>query len=58
MKVPPVRDARGYSKDEFRIDPHADPLGCPVEHTAPIRPLRRGGKPHFGQWCGSSPSTP
>ena len=55
VKVPPVRNARGYSKDTFHIDPHAGTVGCPAGHTAPIRPLRRGGQARFGQWCGDCP---
>jgi hypothetical protein len=57
-KVPPVRNARGYSKDQFRIDPQAGTVGCPAGHTAPIRPLRRGGQARFGQWCGQCPLRP
>jgi hypothetical protein len=55
VKVPPVRNARGYSKDEFHIDPQAGTVGCPAGHTAPIRPLRRGGQARFGQWCRDCP---
>ena len=40
-KVPPVRNSRGYSKDQFRIDPEAGTVGCPAGHTVPIRPQRR-----------------
>jgi hypothetical protein len=55
VKVPPVRNARGYSKDTFHIDPQAGTVGCPAGHTAPIRPLRRGGQARFGQWCRDCP---
>jgi transposase len=54
-KVPPVRNSHGYSKDNFVIDPQAGTVGCPAGHTAPIRPLRRGGQARFGQWCGDCP---
>ena len=56
-KVPPVRNSKGYSKDEFRIDPDAGTVGCPAGHTAPIR-IRRsggGGQARFAPWCTSCP---
>ena len=34
-KVPPVRNAKGYSKDEFSIDTDAGTVDCPAGHTAP-----------------------
>ena len=42
-KVPPVRNAKGYSNDEFSIDPDAGTVDCPAGHTAPIRTRRGGG---------------
>jgi len=55
-KVPPVRNAKGYSKDEFRIDLDAGTVGCPAGHTAPIRPGRDGGGvARFTPWCGDCP---
>ena len=55
-KVPPVRNSKGYSKDEFRIDPHANTATCPARHTVAIR-ARRGGGGHasFTQWCAGCP---
>ena len=55
-KVPPVRTSKGYSKDEFSIDPEAGTVGCPAVHTTPIRP-RRGGGGHarFRPWCAGCP---
>jgi len=51
-KVPPVRNAKGYSKDEFSIDSDAGTADCPAGHTAPIR-IRRGGGglARFTPWC-------
>ena len=48
-KVPPVRNANGYSKDQFSIDLAAGTVTCPAHHTVAIRarpratahPLRR-----------------
>ena len=56
-KVPPVRNSKGYSKDQFRIDPDAGTVGCPAGHTAPIRTRRRGGGglARFAQWCTGCP---
>jgi len=54
-KVPPVRNSRGYSKDQFRIDPEAGTVGCPAGHTVPIRPQRRGGQARFGDLCRDCP---
>ena len=54
-RVPPVRNARGYSKDQFRIDPEAGTVTCPAGHTAPIRPQRRGGQARFGDLCRDCP---
>jgi Transposase DDE domain/Transposase domain (DUF772) len=55
-KVPPVRNPRGYSKDQFGIDPEAGTVDCPAGHTAPIRPARRGGgQARFGKLCTGCP---
>jgi hypothetical protein len=55
-KVPPVRNAKGYSKDEFTIDPEAGTVDCPAGHTAPIRPRRGGGGlARFAAWCAGCP---
>lgn len=54
-KVPPVRNSRGYSKDQFRIDPEAGTVGCPAGHTVPIRPQRRGGQARFSDLCRDCP---
>ena len=55
VKVPPVRNSRGYSKDQFRIDPEAGTVGCPAGHTVPIRPQRRGGQARFSDLCRDCP---
>jgi Transposase DDE domain/Transposase domain (DUF772) len=55
-KVPPVRNAKGYPKDEFRVDPDAGTVECPAGHTAPIRPRRGGGGlARFAPWCADCP---
>ena len=55
-KVPPVRNANGYSKDEFSIDPDAGTVDCPAGHTAPIRARRGGGGlARFTRWCAGCP---
>ena len=54
-KVPPVRNANGFSKDRFVIDTHAGTVTCPARHTVPIRPQRRGGQARFGELCRSCP---
>ena len=55
-KVPPVRNAKGYSKDEFSIDTDAGTVDCPAGHTAPIRPGRGGGGlARFTPWCADCP---
>ena len=36
-KVPPVRNAHGYSKDQFSIDLEAGTVTCPAQHTVAIR---------------------
>ena len=55
-KVPPVRNAKGYSKDEFTIDTDAGTVDCPAGHTAPIRARRGGGGlARFTPWCADCP---
>jgi hypothetical protein len=54
-KVPPVRNPRGYSKDQFVIDPVAGTVTCPARHTVPIRPQHRGGQARFGELCRRCP---
>jgi hypothetical protein len=55
-KVPPVRNAKGYSKDEFTIDIDTGTVGCPAGHTAPIRARRGGGGlARFTPWCAGCP---
>jgi hypothetical protein len=55
-KVPPVRNAKGYSKDEFVIDPDTSAVSCPAGHTAPIRARRSGGGlARFAPWCTGCP---
>jgi hypothetical protein len=54
-KVPPVRNANGYSKDQFRIDLAARTVTCPARHTVTIRSGRRHSVARFGQFCGSCP---
>jgi hypothetical protein len=55
-KVPPIRNAKGYSKDEFRVDPDAGTVDCPAGHTGPIRPRRGGGGlARFTPWCADCP---
>ena len=36
-KVPPVRNANGFSKDQFRIDLAAGTVTCPAHHTVTMR---------------------
>ena len=55
-KVPPVRNAKGYSKDAFVIDPGAGTVSCPAGHTASIRARRTGGGlARFARWCADCP---
>jgi hypothetical protein len=54
-KVPPVRNPKGYSKDEFTIDTQVGTVGCPAGHTAQIRPRRHGGQARFRPWCAGCP---
>jgi transposase len=54
-KVPPVRNANGYSKDRFRIDLAAGTVTCPAHHTVSIRTGLRQRVARFGGLCGSCP---
>ena len=54
-KVPPVRNAHGYSKDQFSIDLAAGTVTCPAHHTVAIRDGRRHRSARFGALCGSCP---
>jgi len=54
-KVPPVRNANGYSKDRFTIDMAAGTVTCPAEHTVAIRAGLRYRVARFGVLCGSCP---
>ena len=54
-KVPPVRNANGYSKDQFTIDLAAGTVTCPARHTVTIRDGRRRRVARFGALCGSCP---
>jgi hypothetical protein len=44
-KVPPVRISRGYSKDQFAIDPHAGTATGPAHGSHPRSARRRCGGP-------------
>jgi hypothetical protein len=54
-KVPPVRNANGYSKDRFSIDLAAGTVTCPAHHTVTVRDGRRQRLARFGQLCQSCP---
>jgi len=54
-KVPPVRNANGFSKDQFRIDLPAGTVTCPAHHTVAIRDGRRHRSARFGPLCRSCP---
>jgi hypothetical protein len=54
-KVPPVRNANGYSKDRFTIDLAAGTVTCPAEHTVAIQAGLRYRVARFGVLCGSCP---
>lgn len=54
-KVPPVRNANGYSKDRFSIDVVAGTVTCPAEHTVAIRAGLRYRVARFGVLCASCP---
>ncbi len=54
-KVPPVRNANGYSKDRFRIDLAAGTVTCPARHTVSIGLGARHRSARFGALCQSCP---
>lgn len=54
-KVPPVRNANGYSKDRFTIDLAAGTVTCPAQHSVAIRAGLRYRVARFGVLCGSCP---
>ncbi|KZS70054.1 hypothetical protein A4G29_07685 [Mycobacterium kansasii] len=54
-KVPPVRNANGFSKDRFSIDLATGTVTCPAEHTVAIRAGRRHRVARFGELCRSCP---
>lgn len=54
-KVPPVRNANGFSKDKFSIDLAAGTVTCPASHTVAIGSGRRHRVARFGQFCPSCP---
>ncbi|GAB7146718.1 transposase [Mycobacterium riyadhense] len=54
-KVPPVRNANGYSKDQFRIDLAGRTVTCPADHTVSIRAGVRHPVARFGVLCQSCP---
>jgi DDE family transposase/transposase-like protein DUF772/uncharacterized protein DUF1067 len=54
-KVPPVRNANGYSKDRFGIDLAAGTVTCPAHHTVTIRAGLRHRVARFGALCSSCP---
>lgn len=54
-KVPPVRNANGFSKDRFTIDLAAGTVTCPAHHTVSIRAGLRHRVARFGPLCGYCP---
>jgi len=54
-KVPPVRNANGYSKDQFNIDLAAGTVTCPAQRTVAIRKGLRYRVARFGVLCNSCP---
>jgi hypothetical protein len=54
-KVPPVRNANGFSKDRFTIDVAAGIVTCPAHHTVTIRAGLRHRVARFGPLCQSCP---
>ena len=54
-KVPPVRNANGYSKDQFTIDLAAGTVTCPARHTVTIGMGARHRSARFGALCQSCP---
>jgi hypothetical protein len=55
VKVPPVRNANGYSKDRFTIDLTAGTVTCPADHTVASRAALRHRVARFGALCQSCP---
>lgn len=53
-KVPPVRNANGYSKDQFTIDVAGGTVTCPAAHTVAIG-AGRHRVARFGALCQSCP---
>ena len=53
-KVPPVRNANGYSNDQFSIDLAAGTVTCPAHHTVAISSGRHR-QASFGALCQSCP---
>ena len=54
-KVPPVRNANGFSKDRFTIDLAAGTVTCPAHHNVAIRTGLRNRVARFGALCGTCP---
>lgn len=54
-KVPPVRNANGFSKDQFSIDLAAGTVTCPARHTVTIHDGRHHRAARFGALCRSCP---
>ena len=54
-KIPPVRNANGYSKDQFTIDLAAGTVTCPARHTVTIGMGARHRLARFGALCQSCP---
>ena len=54
-KVPPARNANGYSKDQFTIDLAAGTVTCPARHTVTIGMGARHRSARFGALCQSCP---
>ncbi len=50
-KVPPVRNANGYSKDRFTVDLVAGAVTCPARHTVTIGTGARHRLVRFGVLC-------
>jgi len=55
VKVPAVRNANGYSKDQFRIDLAGRTVTCPADHTVSISAGVRHRVARFGVLCQSCP---
>lgn len=54
-KVPPIRNANGYSKDLFTIDTDAATVTCPAGHTMPIIQRSSGARASFASHCSGCP---